>query len=171
MWSDYSALAHLKVREGISPDKYIAVTYSLPSVFRQQCLTSLGELGHRCPFSFFIWFFAFSSAGSFFLLPSILAMWSIFLSPNYVPEPISGGDLRVASLAWGFTLGLSFLTAVKAVRQTAIICQRAHRVTTYVSLVWLEMVVSTIFGSICWFFIDRRIPPRYVQSGSGWTCF
>lgn len=63
-------------------------------------------------------------------------MSSLWLSPNYTPEDVSGLDLRIASLAWGFTLGFSFLTAVKAGQQTATIWERAHRVTTYVALIW-----------------------------------
>jgi hypothetical protein len=89
-------------------------------------------------------------------------MGSLFLSPNYTPEVVDGTDLRIASLAWGFTLGFSFLTSVKAGRQTATIWRRAHRVTTYVTLIWGEMLVSTIFGFICWFYIDHFFNPRYV---------
>ncbi|KAK5046678.1 hypothetical protein LTR84_007439 [Exophiala bonariae] len=88
-------------------------------------------------------------------------MGSLWISPNYEEEPVSGLDLRIASLAWGFTLGFSFLTAVKAGRQTATIWKRAHRVTTYVILIWGEMLVSTIFGFICWFFIDHFFQPSF----------
>lgn len=88
-------------------------------------------------------------------------MGSLFLSPNYTPEAVSPLDLRIASLAWGFTLGFSFLTSVKAGRQTATIWRRAHRVTTYVVLIWAEMLVSTIFGFICWFYIDHFFNARY----------
>lgn len=89
-------------------------------------------------------------------------MGSLFLPDDYKFEPVSTTDMQLASIAWGFTLGFGFLTSVKAARQTLRIWQRRRRVTTYMVLAWGEMIASIIFGFLCWFFMDRKIPPSFV---------
>lgn len=88
-------------------------------------------------------------------------MGSLFLPDHYKPEPVSNTDIQLASIAWGFSLGFGFLTAVKAAHQTVKIWRRTKRVTTYMVLAWGELVVSTIFGFCCWFFMDDRFPPSF----------
>ena len=87
-------------------------------------------------------------------------MGSIFVPDDYKPEPVSLTDMQLASIAWGFTFGFGFLTAVKAAKQTVRIWRRRKRVTTYMVLAWGEMVASIIFGILCWLFMDHKFPPR-----------
>lgn len=91
-------------------------------------------------------------------------MGSIFLSLNYKPEPVTRSDIYISSIAWGFTLGFSFLTCVTAGRQTWTVWKRTKRVSTYIVLIWSEMIVSTAFGFICWFYLAGSFPPRYDYS-------
>ena len=61
-------------------------------------------------------------------------MGSLFMPDHYTLEPVESSDLKLASIAWGFTLGFSFLTAVKAASQTIKIWRRTRRQTTYIIL-------------------------------------
>lgn len=87
-------------------------------------------------------------------------MGSLFMPDHYTLEPVAPADIKLASIAWGFTLGFSFLTAVKAAKQTIKIWRRTRRPTTYIILAWGELIVSTIFGFICYFYLDGQFPPR-----------
>ena len=89
-------------------------------------------------------------------------MVSLFLPDDYRLEPVSSADIKLASVAWGFTLGFGFLTSVKAATQTLRVWRRTGRVTTYIVLLWCEMLVSTVFSFICWFYLDDAFPPRCV---------
>lgn len=89
-----------------------------------------------------------------------LNMGSLFVPSDYKFETVSTTDMQLASIAWGFTLGFGFLTAVKAGKQTLGIWRRRKRITTYMILAWGEMIASILFGFLCWFFMDRKIPPR-----------
>ena len=80
-------------------------------------------------------------------------MGSVFMPADYVYDPVTKSDIEIASIAWGFTLGFSFLTSVTAGKQTWRMWKKSKRVSTYIVLVWLEMLVSTIFGFICWFYL------------------
>jgi hypothetical protein len=71
-------------------------------------------------------------------------------------------DYKIVAVVFGFTLGFTLLTSVKAGHQTADIWARKHRVTTYLILVWLEIIDCTILGHICWFFINGVLPPGLV---------
>ncbi|EPE28170.1 hypothetical protein GLAREA_04961 [Glarea lozoyensis ATCC 20868] len=86
------------------------------------------------------------------------------LSEHYVAEPVSGADLQLASLAWGFTIGFGFLTTWTAIKQTADI-QRRHGYsklnTPYIWMVWLEILVCLTFSIICWLHLNEIIPPSF----------
>lgn len=88
-------------------------------------------------------------------------MGGLFVSDNYHPEPLTTSDSRIVSVTWGFTLGFSFLTGVKAAKQTITVWRRAHRMTTYTTLLWVEMLSSTGFGFLAWFFLNGYIEMRY----------
>jgi hypothetical protein len=91
-------------------------------------------------------------------------MGSVFLPDHYEPEQVAPADIKLASIAWGFTLGFGFLTTIKAATQTLRVWRRTGRVTTYVTMIWAEMIVSQVFGFICWFYLDGAFPPRYVYA-------
>lgn len=93
--------------------------------------------------------------------PPFVAMVGLFVPERYHAEPITLTDLRIVSLTWGFTLGFGFLTGVKAAKQTITVWQRANRVTTYTALLWIELVSSSGFGFLAWFFLNGYIEIRY----------
>lgn len=87
------------------------------------------------------------------------------LSDHYVLQPVTVGDLQLASLAWGFTIGFGFLTTWNAIRQTADVYRRYGHVklnSPYIVMIWLEILVCLIFSVICWLHLNAIIPPRYV---------
>jgi hypothetical protein len=88
------------------------------------------------------------------------------LSDNYVLQPVTVGDLELASLAWGFTIGFGFLTTWNAIRQTADIYRRYGHMklnSPYIVMIWLEILVCLVFSIICWLHLNAIIPPRYVH--------
>ncbi|UNI23779.1 hypothetical protein JDV02_009579 [Purpureocillium takamizusanense] len=69
----------------------------------------------------------------------------------------SKGDIQLASLAAGFTLGFGFLTVWQAIKQT----QRNKRPwrSAYVYMVWGEIAANLAIGIIGWIFLDGVISP------------
>ncbi|KAI9738839.1 MAG: hypothetical protein M1834_008346 [Cirrosporium novae-zelandiae] len=83
------------------------------------------------------------------------------LPSNYVPIPSTEQDMKIASLAWGFTLGFGFLTAWKVMRQTDKIRTNSDLNKPYVWMIWLETVVCTVFSIVCWLHLNETIPPSF----------
>jgi len=81
---------------------------------------------------------------------------------DFVSTESSLGDIKIASITWGFQLGFTLLTAAKAAGQTLGIWRRTGQMTGYMFMIWLEIIVNTILGTLSWFYIEGRIPPRYV---------
>ncbi|KUL92118.1 hypothetical protein ZTR_02587 [Talaromyces verruculosus] len=65
-------------------------------------------------------------------------------------------DFKIAGVAAGFTLGYGFWTVWKAFKQTSVI--RAPHRSTYVYLIWGEIVANIIIGIIGWLFLEGVIP-------------
>ncbi|KAM5348578.1 hypothetical protein ACJ41O_008402 [Fusarium nematophilum] len=70
-------------------------------------------------------------------------------------------DLAIASVAWGLTLGLTLFGVVRAGTQTYSQWKRARRVTTYMVLIWLELVSSAIMGGLAWGYVHGNIAPSF----------
>ncbi|KAL0567217.1 hypothetical protein V5O48_014775 [Marasmius crinis-equi] len=70
---------------------------------------------------------------------------------------ITQNDVKIASLAFGWTLGFGYFTACHCVRETV----RTRRVNTYVILIWGELLVCVIFSIICWLYLTNTIPPSF----------
>ncbi|RAL62690.1 hypothetical protein DID88_004533 [Monilinia fructigena] len=86
------------------------------------------------------------------------------LSSNYVPQPTSHGDLAIASIAFGWTLGFGWLTTWTAYKQTKRVRERygITRVhTPYVVMIWSEIIVCLSFAIICWLHLFGSIPPSF----------
>lgn len=83
-----------------------------------------------------------------------------FIPPTYVAQQVTRTDMNVASICWGFTLGFGFLTTWEAMRQS--LRARDPLRSTYVWMIWLELLVCLAFSIICWIHLDGGIPPRYV---------
>jgi hypothetical protein len=87
------------------------------------------------------------------------------LSDNFVLQEVTKSDLVIASVAWGFTLGIGWLTTWTAIQQTRKAFRRRGNSTlynTYIIIVWGEIVVCLGFGIICFIHLLGSIPPRYL---------
>ncbi|KAG9234755.1 hypothetical protein BJ875DRAFT_530858, partial [Amylocarpus encephaloides] len=88
----------------------------------------------------------------------------ILLSDHFVRQPIGITNLKIASLAWGFTIGFGFLTTWTAIKQTADVHRRygySRLNSTYIWMIWLEILVCLIFSVICWLHLNEIIPPSF----------
>lgn len=83
-----------------------------------------------------------------------------FIPSTYVAQQVTRTDLNVASICWGFTLGFGFLTTWEAMRQS--LRARDPLRSTYIWMIWLELLVCLVFSIICWIHLNGVIPPRYV---------
>ncbi|KAI9158027.1 hypothetical protein HJFPF1_06013 [Paramyrothecium foliicola] len=86
------------------------------------------------------------------------------LPSNFVPETVTRNDIVIASLAWGFTLGIGWLTTWTAMQQTrGVIKRRGWAVlrNTYIIMIWLEILVCLAFGIICFMHLMGAIPPSF----------
>lgn len=61
---------------------------------------------------------------------------------HFVFEASSDTDVQIASIAWGFQLGFTVLTASKAAAQAVRIWRRVHRVTPYILMAWIEIIAK-----------------------------
>jgi hypothetical protein len=69
-------------------------------------------------------------------------------------------DIKVASLAAGFTLGFGFLTVWEAMKQTR--RNRNPLRSMYIYMVWGEIAANLAIAIIGWLFLDGIIGPRSV---------
>ncbi|KAH8653073.1 hypothetical protein BGZ60DRAFT_496652 [Tricladium varicosporioides] len=83
------------------------------------------------------------------------------LPKNYVPLVVTLSDIKLASLAWGFTLGVGALTCWKALKQTQRIVRTKRLRSIYVWMIWGEILACLIFGIICWLHLNGNIPPSF----------
>ncbi|RPB03848.1 hypothetical protein L873DRAFT_1760369 [Choiromyces venosus 120613-1] len=81
------------------------------------------------------------------------------LSPHFVLQEVTKGDLSLASICWGFTLGFGFLTTWEAIRQT--LRARNPWRSIYVWMIWGEIFVCLAFSIICWLYLDGIIGPSF----------
>jgi hypothetical protein len=106
-------------------------------------------------------------------------MGNIFIPDHFVAETSSPADVKLASIAWGFQLGFTLLTAAKAGGQSIKIWRRVGRITTYTALTWIEIIAkyvyqtcvsprltenSFVIGAISWVYLIGKIPPSYVYA-------
>ncbi|KAF5563707.1 hypothetical protein FNAPI_2546 [Fusarium napiforme] len=83
-----------------------------------------------------------------------------FLVPdNYVDDLPNETDMNIASIAWGLSLGITLFNIAKAIRQTKSAWNRRKRVTSYIALIWAEIISSFILGVMCWFYLRGDIEP------------
>ena len=71
-------------------------------------------------------------------------------------------DYKIASLAAGFTLGFGFLTVWEAIKQTR--RNRNPARSTYIYMVWGEIVANVAIGILSWLLLDGVLKPTYVSS-------
>ena len=85
------------------------------------------------------------------------------LPEHFVLEEVTENDMIIASLAWGFTLGIGWLTTWSAMVQTKGIWRR-HGMNiflhAYAWMIWGEIAVCLGFGIICFLYLLGVILPR-----------
>ncbi|RYP50842.1 hypothetical protein DL768_003760 [Monosporascus sp. mg162] len=87
------------------------------------------------------------------------------LSPNFVLQEVTRGDIVIASLAWGFTIGFGWLSVWTAMKQSWQAYRRTGRRVLrngYVWMIWLEVLVCLGFGIICFLYLLGVIPPSFI---------
>ncbi|KAF6784768.1 hypothetical protein CMUS01_16597 [Colletotrichum musicola] len=88
-------------------------------------------------------------------------MAGTLVPPWYEEHPPSVNDTNIASMFWGFTLGVGLWSGVKGYRQTAASWRRIRRVNAYVWLVWAEWLASMVIGIISWCYLTGRIDTSF----------
>ncbi|CAM1505176.1 Fc.00g108130.m01.CDS01 [Cosmosporella sp. VM-42] len=85
-----------------------------------------------------------------------------FLIPeDYVFKKPSANDMNVASIAWGFSLGVCIFTGAKGLRQTINSWKRGRKMNIYVILLWTEWASSAIMSAITWSYLREYIEPGF----------
>ncbi|KAF4918888.1 hypothetical protein CGCVW01_v008446 [Colletotrichum viniferum] len=84
-------------------------------------------------------------------------MAGTLVPPWYEEHPPSVNDMNIASMFWGFTLGVGLWSGVKGYRQSLASWRRIHRINTYVWLIWSEWIASMVIGIISWCYLTGRI--------------
>jgi hypothetical protein len=71
-------------------------------------------------------------------------------------------DLQLSALAAGFTIGFGFLTVWEAIKQT--IRNKNPLRSTYIYMLWGEIVANVVIGILGWVFLDGYIGPTCVST-------
>lgn len=85
------------------------------------------------------------------------------LPDHFKLEEVTRDDVMLASLAWGFTLGIGWLTTWSAIKQSRGIYRRVGAEilrNSYFWMIWSEIAVCLGFGIICFMYILGAIAPR-----------
>ncbi|KAB5592700.1 hypothetical protein CTheo_3843 [Ceratobasidium theobromae] len=81
-------------------------------------------------------------------------MWPTFETEHPIEPPlVRDGDMRLATMAFGFTVGFGYFVTWHAIRQT----QKTRRLGAYIIMCWLEILVCAIFAIICWLYLIEVI--------------
>jgi hypothetical protein len=67
------------------------------------------------------------------------------------------GDVQLAGLAAGFTIGFGFLTVWEAIKQTR--RNRNPLRSVYIYMLWGEIIANLSIGIIGWVFLDGLVGP------------
>ncbi|EWZ47158.1 hypothetical protein FOZG_03117 [Fusarium oxysporum Fo47] len=98
---------------------------------------------------------------STFLVRQPANMGGLLLSDHYEFHKPSTNDMNIASIAWGFSLGVSIFAGTKAAKQTIKSWKRGTRTNIYLILVWMEWTSSVIMSAITWLYLRQYIPPGF----------
>lgn len=80
---------------------------------------------------------------------------------NYKFYRPSVNDMNIASIAWGFSLGVCIFTGAKGAKQTVKSWKRGTRTNIYLILLWTEWASSTIMSAITWSYLREYIKPGF----------
>ncbi|KAI5894434.1 uncharacterized protein SCHCODRAFT_02667437 [Schizophyllum commune H4-8] len=76
----------------------------------------------------------------------------VAFGPAYEELVVTRTDLVIATI-----LGFGYFVALHCVREVV----RARRVTTYLFLIWGELLACLIYGTTCWLYLYEVIPPSF----------
>ncbi|KAM5341881.1 hypothetical protein ACJ41O_014912 [Fusarium nematophilum] len=88
-------------------------------------------------------------------------MAGLFMPDDYEFHKPSVNDMNIASIAWGFSLGVCIFTGAKGAKQTVKSWKRGTRTNIYLILLWTEWASSTIMSAITWSYLRQYIPPSF----------
>src|SRR3712207_6235186 len=88
--------------------------------------------------------------------PSFIA-WGPFIPSTYRNEPITLADIIISSVVWSLTCIFSILACYLGYGQTK--GSRYPWRSTYVWLIWLELVVCFVMGLECFLHLLKFIRP------------
>ncbi|KAF5661917.1 hypothetical protein FHETE_8197 [Fusarium heterosporum] len=85
-------------------------------------------------------------------------MADLWKGPKFQEVHAGKNDMNIASIAWGFSLGIAMFTFSKGLRQSIKSWQRVHKMSHYVILLWLEWTSSCLMSAITWLYLRNYIP-------------
>ncbi|KAI1045280.1 hypothetical protein LB505_005007 [Fusarium chuoi] len=98
----------------------------------------------------------------------------LLIPPWFEYHEPSCSDWAIVSIAFGMTLCLAIFGLIRVGIQTYHQWKRAQRITTYMVLIWLELVSSAIIGGLGWgysFVFGYRLDCRLARRISTSTTF
>lgn len=88
-------------------------------------------------------------------------MAGTFIPPWYQYHEPTCDDLAIVSIVFGLSVGLIIFAVIRASNQTYHQWKRARRVTTYMVLIWLELIASSVIGGLSWGYVKGSIRPGF----------
>ncbi|WQF76475.1 hypothetical protein CDEST_01489 [Colletotrichum destructivum] len=88
-------------------------------------------------------------------------MAGTLVPPWYEASTPTNEEQNIASMFWGFTLGVGLWSGVKGYRQSKANWKRTHRINTYVWLIWAEWMASIVIGIVSWCYLTALIGPSF----------
>ncbi|KAM0238897.1 hypothetical protein ACHAP5_008532 [Fusarium lateritium] len=85
-------------------------------------------------------------------------MIDLWKGPGFKEVSAGANDMNIASIAWGFSLGVAIFTFTKGLRQTIKSWLRGRRMNHYIILVWLEWTSSCLMSAVTWCYLKNYIP-------------
>ncbi|KIY69091.1 hypothetical protein CYLTODRAFT_394302 [Cylindrobasidium torrendii FP15055 ss-10] len=87
-------------------------------------------------------------------------LWGMYWPTEkpYVPLMVTDGDIALASMALGWTLGFGYFTALHCIRET----RRAGRANAYVILIWTELFACIVLAILTWLYLNKNIAPSFL---------
>ncbi|KAF5661214.1 hypothetical protein FDENT_13565 [Fusarium denticulatum] len=94
----------------------------------------------------------------------------LLIPPWFEYHEPSCSDWAIVSIAFGMTLCLAIFGLIRVGIQTYHQWKRAKRITTYMVLIWLELVSSAIIGGLGWGYVRGTIRPgqTYIDTNNIW---
>ncbi|KAF9631677.1 hypothetical protein BFW01_g2539 [Lasiodiplodia theobromae] len=88
-------------------------------------------------------------------------MTGTLVPPWFEKYNVTRLDMSVVSIVWGISIGCSMFCVATAINQTLNTWARSHRITAYIIMVWIEIVVSITIGIISWLYMRSTIGPSF----------